>query len=233
MLVANLRSEVRQSRCPVYPRPKAAVGSFLRVVMVNDVYKLANYPPLAELLRNLKAEEAEQGCKVICVLNGDFLSPCIETSLDGGRAMCEVLNKVPVDYVCFGNHEFDIGVKLLQQRTRCFKGTWLNGNISSPEFLGPDGKPLPKYSILQVGERKVCLTGATTDNLDIYRPGSDPEIQAPGKAIAEVAALAQKEAPLFSLPFMSMTCNMNISTYNSISTVYVFDIDVFMYLYSF
>ena len=51
---------------------------------------------------------------------------------------------------------------------------------------------------------KVCLTGATTDNLDIYRPGSDPEIQAPGKAIAEVAALAEKEATPFFPPLLCL-----------------------------
>eukprot|EP00927_Polykrikos_kofoidii_P076574 TRINITY_DN73646_c0_g1_i1.p1 TRINITY_DN73646_c0_g1~~TRINITY_DN73646_c0_g1_i1.p1 ORF type:complete len:614 (+),score=95.94 TRINITY_DN73646_c0_g1_i1:99-1940(+) len=186
-------SDIPVTPFPGFPRPVGAIDQFLRIVMVNDVYKLANYPPLAQMLRTVKAASARHGCKVISVLNGDFLSPCIETSLDGGKAMSEVLNLVPMDYVCFGNHEFDIGVDLLKQRTKTFQGTWLNGNISSPKFHGPGGEELPQYAMLEVGKRKVCLTGVTTDNLDIYRPGSDPQIGRPAEAIAAVATKADEK----------------------------------------
>lgn len=203
-LVNELRTQVAQSaydtgEVPVtpfagFPRPVGATGEFLRIVMVNDVYKLANYPPLAQLLRTVKATQSLLSCKVVCLNNGDFLSPCLETSLDGGKAMGEILDLVPFDYVCFGNHEFDIGVDGLQKRTRNFKGKWLNGNISKPQFFGSDGKELPAYEILEVGARKVCLTGVTTDNLDIYRPGTNPIIEKPGEAIAKAfqRAVAEK-----------------------------------------
>ena len=43
-------------------------------------------------------------------LNGDFLSPCVMTALDGGHTMTEAVSRSLVDYVCLGNHEFDLGL---------------------------------------------------------------------------------------------------------------------------
>lgn len=192
-------NELEVVPCVGFRRPLGAEGTFLRIVMVNDVYKLANYPPLAQLLRVVRGAQAQQNCKVISLLNGDFLSPCIETSLDSGRAMCEVLNTVPMDYVCFGNHEFDVGLTSLQQKTQAFKGVWLNGNISQPKFLGRDGRELPKYAMVEVGGRKVCLTGVTTDDLGIYRPGSDPQIERPADAIASVSKAAAGQGGGFDI----------------------------------
>jgi ribosomal protein L36 len=76
--------------------PPGAKGTFLRVVQVNDVYKLENYPPLAEFLRRVRADakEAKRDCKIVSVNNGDFLSPCIITSLDAGFAMMDACNQV-------------------------------------------------------------------------------------------------------------------------------------------
>ena len=48
-------------------------------------------------------------CVVIATLNGDFLSPSVFTTLDGGRVMADALSEACIDYVCLGNHEFDLG----------------------------------------------------------------------------------------------------------------------------
>ena len=84
--------------------------------------------------------------------------------------------QVPLDYVCFGNHEFDVGVDRLKQRTQQYHGTWLNGNVSSPEFYDPKGTKLPEFNVVHVGDRSVVVSGFTTDNTEIYRPGCDAKI---------------------------------------------------------
>ena len=180
---------------PVQCRPRAAVGEVLRIVTVNDVYKLDNYPDLAGFLRAVRATAAAQRCRVICTLPGDFLSPCVISSIDGGKAMGDALNTVPVDYVCFGNHEFDVGPSI-SRRVKAFSGKWLNSNISEPAFEDAAGAPLPAFDIVEVGDKAVVLGGFATDTLDIYRPGSNLVIEPPATAMARVwaAACAAREA---------------------------------------
>eukprot|EP00930_Biecheleria_cincta_P075283 TRINITY_DN62451_c0_g1_i1.p1 TRINITY_DN62451_c0_g1~~TRINITY_DN62451_c0_g1_i1.p1 ORF type:complete len:599 (+),score=95.32 TRINITY_DN62451_c0_g1_i1:74-1798(+) len=169
---------------PRIARPRRAVGAFLRIVMVNDVYKLDKYPRVREAVREFR--EAEQDCMVICVVPGDFLSPCTLTSLDGGVAMLTALNEAAVDFVAFGNHEFDLPPELLQRRISEFKGTWLNSNVSSPSFVGRDQKPLPAYSTLRVGERKVALAGFLLDDMKQFAPLHQPTIEPPHDSLSAV-----------------------------------------------
>ena len=39
----------------ILPRPSSAVGTFLRIITVNDVYKLDRYPSLATAIRQAQA----------------------------------------------------------------------------------------------------------------------------------------------------------------------------------
>lgn len=169
---------------PRIARPRRAVGTFLRIVMVNDIYQLDKYPRVREAVREFRG--AGQDCIVICVVPGDFLSPCTLTSLDGGVAMLTALNEAAVDYVAFGNHEFDLPPELLQRRISEFKGTWLNSNVSNPSFVGRDKKPLPAYSMLQVGERKVALAGFLLDDMKQFAPLHQPTIEPPHDSLSAV-----------------------------------------------
>ncbi|CAK0845347.1 unnamed protein product, partial [Prorocentrum cordatum] len=78
----------------------------LRIIAVNDVYLLDNLPRLSTLV----AQEANGMPRqnVVTTLAGDFLAPSLLSSLDFGSGMVTCLNRVPVDYVCFGNHEQDL-----------------------------------------------------------------------------------------------------------------------------
>ena len=70
----------------------------------------------------------------ITVLAGDFLSPSVIGTLryEGkgikGKQMVDVMNAVGIDWVCFGNHEFDLDEKDLQERINESKFNWLNTN---------------------------------------------------------------------------------------------------------
>ena len=65
-----------------------------------------------------------------------------------GRHMVNVLNNLGIDYGCFGNHEFDFGMKGLNKtlytpidrygiKTKATQTVWLSTNID-----GSDGKPI-------------------------------------------------------------------------------------------
>ncbi len=102
---------------------------------------------------------------VISCLPGDFLSPCLITSLDGGRAMLDGLKIAGLDYACMGNHEFDLGFdglgSLLKATTPELPGsmpavactTFLNSNITDQlQFL-------PKFKTISIGERTAVIGG--------------------------------------------------------------------------
>ena len=163
------------------PRPRTAVGPFLRVLTINDVYKLDNYPRVATAVRAARADAAALGCVVTAHLNGDFLSPCILSAIDGGRAMTEALNHAGIDYVLLGNHEFDFGFEVPVARMNGFRGKCINTNVTTSALA-----TLPKYDVLRVGERHVVVMGLLTEDTSIYAPSNTPTVLKPAQA-AEAA----------------------------------------------
>lgn len=157
------------------PRPTTAVGTYLRIISINDVYDIVNYPKVETAIQSLK-QTTEDGVVVAC-LSGDFISPCLITSLDGGKAMLDVLKLVNIDYICFGNHEFDVSLDVLHERFKTYEGKCLNSNILDLPIVDASGQPLPKYDIIDVGSRKIALAGFCTNNTDIFRPGTNLTIQ--------------------------------------------------------
>jgi 2',3'-cyclic-nucleotide 2'-phosphodiesterase (5'-nucleotidase family) len=122
----------------------------LRIIAVNDVYKLENFPSL----RNLIADQSVGQENVITTLAGDFLAPSLLSSIDQGRGMIGVMNALPVDMVCFGNHESDVPYESLCRRIDEFNGVWLNSNMPTlgnkrcpesyvKELIASDGSKLP------------------------------------------------------------------------------------------
>lgn len=105
---------------------------------LNDVYeispldngKVGGMARVATVRQNLLKENPN----TITVLSGDFLSPSVTGTLrhEGksikGKQMIETMNAVGVDWVCLGNHEFDLDQKDLQERINESKFNWLNTN---------------------------------------------------------------------------------------------------------
>ena len=105
---------------------------------LNDVYEISplDNGRVGGLARvaTVRQELLKENPNTITVLSGDFLSPSVTGTLryEGkgikGRQMVEVMNAVGFDWVCFGNHEFDLDEKDLQERINESKFDWLNTN---------------------------------------------------------------------------------------------------------
>jgi len=120
--------------------------------------------------------------------NGDFLSPCTLTALDGGRAMTSVLNEVSIDFVCLGNHELDLSLESLHQKMNKLHGQCLNSNL-----LNPPLDRLPSYAAVNVGDRIAVFGGFLTDDMSIYAPSTKPEILPVPNAILDTLNTASTE----------------------------------------
>ena len=98
----------------------------IKIFSINDVYELQNVSKLKAFVRENTNGLKDPHAVVLC---GDFLSPSLLSSLDSGRAAVSVMNKVPVDYVCLGNHEFDHGTAALGARLAELNSVCLNTNV--------------------------------------------------------------------------------------------------------
>src|SRR5690606_30066313 len=107
-------------------------------VQVNDVYEIAplgggNEGGVARIA-TLKKREKVKNKNTFLVMGGDFVSPSIYNGLkyEGksirGKQMVDALNTAEMDFVVFGNHEFDIKEDELQARIDESQFTWVSSN---------------------------------------------------------------------------------------------------------
>jgi 2',3'-cyclic-nucleotide 2'-phosphodiesterase (5'-nucleotidase family) len=134
----------------------------LRILSINDVYELDNFPHLA----SAKRIESIGPNLTISLLAGDFVAPSLLSSIDHGHAKVDCMNMSGVDYVCIGNHENDVTLDQLFDRMRESKFTWINSNmeLDMPKDIGT----LPKFVPIAVSSamKNATLDNYNADNID-------------------------------------------------------------------
>ncbi len=135
----------------------------LTILTFNDVYDIVpdalGRGGFAEMQTLLERERATAEHHITTV-NGDFLSPCILSTFDKGAHRIDLFNRLGVDFVVLGNHEFDFGPDVVLKRVEESKFPWLAANA-----IGLDGKPFTgdKQSfIIDVDGIKVGIFGLIT-----------------------------------------------------------------------
>ncbi len=139
----------------------------------NDVYEISpkrGKGGLAELMTLLQAERAA-AAHSITTFGGDLLSPSILSRKFKGAQMVELMNKLGTDVAVPGNHEFDFGPEVAEQRFGESSFPWLGANV-----LGKDGKPaagLTAIHTIGVGDFKVGFFGLLApETATLSSPGS-------------------------------------------------------------
>lgn len=144
------------------PAPEAPFT--FTVLQLNDVYEVApleggrvgGLARVATLLRQLEAADSS----TIAVLAGDFLSPSFvgNLRLDNGERvaglqMVEALNALGLDYVTFGNHEFDLrsaellGSRIDQSRFVYISSNALRAGGDMPRPFQQRGREIRPYEV--------------------------------------------------------------------------------------
>ena len=174
--------------------PAFGQSATLTLLTVNDVYEITPVQGkggLAELMTLLRAERAT-ATHHLTTVNGDFLSPSVMSALLKGAQMVALFNTLGVDAVVFGNHEFDFGPEVTQQRMTEARFIWLGTNV-----LGPDGKPFGGALAAvtrQVGELTIGLFGLLTpETAKLSSPGPTVTF-APVVPTAQTAVEALRQA---------------------------------------
>jgi len=138
-------------------------------VQVNDVYEIAPVSAGREggmaRVATLKKQYKQKNPNTFLVMAGDFVSPSVYNSLQyqgkriRGAQMIEAMNAAGMDLAVFGNHEFDITEKELQERINESGFNWVSsntfhkaGNAVTPfaRTTGPVASPFPETFTMRV-----------------------------------------------------------------------------------
>ncbi len=171
------------------------------LLQLNDVYEITpveggKYGGMARVAA-VRQQLLKENHNTFTFLAGDFISPSAlgTSSYQGkrinGAQMVDAMNAAGIDFVCFGNHEFDLGYEPLQERINQSKFTWISSNIqysASEEgevkpfekIVGEKREPFPEFNIINVrnkdgAEFRLGVIGVTLgSNRPPYVVWSDP-----------------------------------------------------------
>ena len=107
-------------------------------IQINDIYEISPLQGgktggIARIASFI--DECKKRYTTYSFLAGDFLSPSVMGTATvakervNGKQMVDALNAIGLDYVTFGNHEFDIGEESLQKRINESNFTWFSSNV--------------------------------------------------------------------------------------------------------
>ena len=121
---------------------------------------------------------------------GDAFQGSLFFTAYSGQAEAEMLNRIGLDAMVYGNHEFDLGPEPLAKfiETADFPVVSGSVDVSADNLLAPLALD---HLVLEVGGEKVAILGATTpDTAEISTPGPTVSFRAPVDYLrGEVAAL--------------------------------------------
>ncbi len=166
------------------------------ILQLNDLYDIMPVEKgkkggLARIatLRDRISKEAPDA---LLVLAGDFLSPSTMSSVFQGTQMVATLNAVGLDLATFGNHEFDFGEQVTQQRMSESRFTWVSSNVLDPATGLPFGNAV-SFALRQVAGIRVAFIGLTTPETGVLSKGAkNLKFLDPIAAAKEAAARARR-----------------------------------------
>lgn len=160
----------------------------LKFLHFNDTY---TFMPNAKglggfaLLQTLLKGEIEQAKgPTFITFGGDAISPTALSGVTKGAHMIEFLNAVGTEVAVPGNHEFDFGPAVLQQRVQTSRFPWLAANVVRKS----DGKVccgMQANLLITKGGFKVGFFGLLTEETDGYSSLGPEVMIKPYQQVAE------------------------------------------------
>ncbi len=165
-------------------------GIRITLLQVNDVYQIS---PVDRGTRGglarvaaLRKKSLAKSPHTLLLLAGDTISPSVASNIFHGRQMIAAWNAAGLDLAVLGNHEFDFGDAVLQERIRESRFNWLGANVIDKKTGKPfDG--LKPYVIREFGGVKIGFLGLVTpDTAKTSKPGPEIGFLDPAKTAARL-----------------------------------------------
>ena len=102
------------------------------------------------------------------MLTDDVLMSYLLPIVDKGKGMMKMLDKTPIDYVTWGNHENGMAHADVLAREKEYKGFWINSDMTSQESFTDstcqtDSAIVDLSSMGGIHRRKIGTIGVMTD----------------------------------------------------------------------
>ena len=221
-LTAAVTATLLVSALMVSALPAWAQSGRITLLSINDVYEIApkngkgGFAPLMTLLEEQRAMTDHS----VTTVNGDFLSPSLLSGLLKGAQMIDFFNLVGVDYVSFGNHEFDFGPDVAAERIAESDFTWLGTNVLDREGAAFGGSVLT--ATRQMGEIKVGFLGLLTEETEVLSsPGEGIVIRPPLEAAAGAAEALKAQGAHVIVALTHMTLADDIALARAVPDISV------------
>ncbi|GAB4371636.1 MAG: 5'-nucleotidase C-terminal domain-containing protein [Deltaproteobacteria bacterium] len=212
-LLASCAAGGNVARTAPPPAPAAPGVVQITLLQMNDVYELTPVSGGREgglaRVASLRKELLAENPNTITLLAGDLFSPSAlgTAKVDGerlaGRQMVAVMNTLGLDFITFGNHEFDIPERSFRDRLKESGFTWIASNVFDRQgnrFPGvPDHRIVP---IRGAGGETVRL-GIFGLTIDSNRAGYVTYADPLDTARAQVKALRPRVDILVALTHLS------------------------------
>ncbi|WP_066628029.1 bifunctional metallophosphatase/5'-nucleotidase [Labilibacter marinus] len=122
--------EDNSSPAPTPADKKEDINESIVILHINDVHgNIDAFPQMAAFINGVK--DTCENVFVLCA--GDVFSgnPMVDMHLDKGYPMIDLMNKINVDLAVIGNHEFDYGQTILNQRIAQAEFPFICANIDA------------------------------------------------------------------------------------------------------
>src|ERR1700752_2169264 len=195
------------------------------LLQVNDVYQFAPVDQgksggLGRVLTLTKTIR-QQNPNTLLMMAGDPISPSVESITYKCSQMIEAWNAIGLDYATFGNHEFDFGPDVLQERIKESKFSWIAANVIDTRTNQPFGEA-KRYVVREFGGVKVRLFGLVLPETKITsKPGPNIEFRNSCDTAKEVVSElhAQGVKVVIALTHLSMREDKEVARCSGVNVI--------------
>ncbi|KAJ1972857.1 hypothetical protein H4R33_007037 [Dimargaris cristalligena] len=149
----------------------SSTASQLALVHFNDVYHIearhdqkepaggaARFVTLVNQLRTQPPPNTPAAGPALVMFSGDAFNPSTESSFTRGKHMVPVLNALNMDVACYGNHDFDFGVDVLEKLSQQCNFPWLLSNVLDAE-TGDTVAHARRWHLIEHNSLKIGIIG--------------------------------------------------------------------------
>ena len=149
----------------------------LTLVHVNDWDQMAGIEgqggaaKIATVVAEERARANASGGLAVVTFGGDMISPSVLSGMDKGAHMIYLANAIGFDVAVLGNHEFDFGPEVLQERLAESQTVWLASNVS---VAGGDFPGTAATTMMESDGYRIGFLGLVTPETPVISsPGPD------------------------------------------------------------
>jgi len=157
------------------PLPGAAKSETIVIFHMNDIHaQIDNFATIAPVIEN----ERKKNPNVFFMNAGDNFSgnPVVDQYIPKGEPMLQLLNRLKVDVLELGNHEFDYGQEILKNFMKKARFPMICGNVKVVSGGGAILRQPKPYVILKTKKgTKIAVLGVIQTGNDTHIPSTHPD----------------------------------------------------------